>query len=66
MVAETPILAAALPNASDAQAAVQELRERGFSQHDISVLYTMPAIESGPDSSAERSAAASWGEPSWR
>ena len=40
MVAETRIIAAAFPNAADAQAAVQELKQRGFSEHDISVLYT--------------------------
>ena len=40
MVAETRIIAAAFPNAADGQAAVQELKQRGFSEHDISVLYT--------------------------
>jgi len=40
MVAETRIIAAAFPNAQDAQAAVLALKQRGFSEHDISVLYT--------------------------
>ena len=40
MVAETRIIAAAFPNAADAQATVLGLQQHGFSQHDISVLYT--------------------------
>ena len=40
MVAETRIIAAAFPQAWDAQAAVLVLRQHGFSEHDISVLYT--------------------------
>jgi hypothetical protein len=40
VVAETRIIAAAFPNVQDAQAAVLELKQRGFSEHDISVLYT--------------------------
>lgn len=40
MVAETRIIAAAYPTATDAQAAVLALRQHGFSEHDISVLYT--------------------------
>ena len=40
MVAETRIIAAAFPHASDAQAAVTALKQHGFSEHDISVLYT--------------------------
>jgi hypothetical protein len=40
MVAETRIIAAAFPHAQDAQAAVLALKQRGFSEHDISVLYT--------------------------
>jgi hypothetical protein len=40
MVTETRLIAAAYPNAADAQAAVLELRQRGLSEHDISVLYT--------------------------
>ncbi len=40
MVAETRIIAAASPKAADAQAAVLGLRQHGFSEHDISVLYT--------------------------
>jgi hypothetical protein len=40
MVAETRIIAAAFPQAADAQAAVQALQQRGFSEQDISVLYT--------------------------
>ncbi len=40
MVAETRIIAAAFANPKDAQDAVLALRQRGFSEHDISVLYT--------------------------
>jgi len=40
MVAETRILAAAYPNHADAQAAVAELREAGFAEEAISILYT--------------------------
>jgi hypothetical protein len=40
MVAETRIIAAAFPGAKEAQAAVLELEQRGFAEHDISVLYT--------------------------
>ncbi|HUZ00014.1 MAG TPA: hypothetical protein VMU89_06665 [Thermomicrobiaceae bacterium] len=40
MVTETRIIAAAYPEASDAQSAVMALRQHGFSEHDISVLYT--------------------------
>lgn len=40
MVAETRIIAAAFPGAQEAQAAVLELEQRGFAEHDISVLYT--------------------------
>lgn len=42
MVAETHIriIAAAFPQARDAQAAVLELQRGGFSEHDLSVLYT--------------------------
>lgn len=40
MVAETRILAAAFPSASDAQAAVQDLRQHGFPERDISLVYT--------------------------
>ena len=40
MVTETRIIAAAYPNAADAQAAVLALKQHGFSEHDISVLYT--------------------------
>lgn len=40
MVAETRIIAAAFPNAKDAQEAVLALQQRGFSEHDVSVLYT--------------------------
>jgi hypothetical protein len=38
MVAETRLIAAAFPNAQDAQAAVLALKQRGFTEHDISVL----------------------------
>ena len=40
MVTETGIIAAAFPNAKDAQEAVLALKQRGFSEQDISVLYT--------------------------
>lgn len=40
MVTETRIIGAAFPNTEDAQAAVQALRQHGFSEHDISVVYT--------------------------
>lgn len=40
MVTETRILAAAFPQAADAQAAVKDLTQHGFSEHDSSVLYT--------------------------
>jgi hypothetical protein len=40
MVAETRIIGAAYPSAADAQAAVLALRQQGFLEHDISVLYT--------------------------
>lgn len=42
MVAETHIrlVAAAYPQARDAQEAVRALRQHGFSEHDVSVLYT--------------------------
>ncbi len=40
MVTETRIIAAAFPNAEDAQDAVLALKQRGFTDHDISVLYT--------------------------
>ncbi len=40
MVAETRMIAAAFPKASDAQAAVQDLRHHGFSEHEISMVYT--------------------------
>jgi hypothetical protein len=40
MVAEVRIIAAPFPDSSDAQAAVQDLRQHGFSEHDISVVYT--------------------------
>ena len=40
MVAQTWLEAATYPNAEDAQAAVADLRREGFSEQDISVLYT--------------------------
>jgi hypothetical protein len=40
MVAESHLVAAAFPAASDAQAAVNELRLSGFEESEISVLYT--------------------------
>ena len=40
MVTETRIIAAAYPSTADAQSAVMALRQHGFSEHDISVLYT--------------------------
>ena len=40
MVAEIRIIAAAFPQASDAQAAVRDLRHHGFTEQDISVVYT--------------------------
>jgi hypothetical protein len=40
MVTETRIIAASYPNAADAQSAVEDLRFRGFPEHDISVVYT--------------------------
>ncbi len=40
MVAETLIIAAAFPQASDAQAAVQDPQRHGFSEHEISMVYT--------------------------
>jgi hypothetical protein len=42
MVTQTDIriVAATFPRAEDAQAAVQELQQRGFAEQDISVLYT--------------------------
>lgn len=40
MVAETRILAAAFAETSDAQAAVRDLQQHGFPEHNISVVYT--------------------------
>lgn len=40
MVAQTWLEAASYPQATDAQAAVRELRREGFEEQDISVLYT--------------------------
>jgi hypothetical protein len=40
MVAQTWLEAASYANATDAQAAVRELRQAGFEERDISVIYT--------------------------
>src|SRR5271166_2489927 len=40
MVTETRIIAAAFPNAKDAQDAVLALKQGGFAEQDISLLYT--------------------------
>ncbi len=40
MVAQTWLEAATYPQATDAQAAVAELKREGFEEQDISVLYT--------------------------
>ncbi|HLH72722.1 MAG TPA: hypothetical protein VKX96_05505 [Chloroflexota bacterium] len=42
MVAETRIVAAAYPHHGDAQAAVRELRDAGFPEDAISIIYTDP------------------------